>query len=101
MKAWLYVGAKVVCVNNGPLGVGNGCRWAPGEEISEGEIYTISEIRVTGSEVDVRLVERTRHAFGDWAWGYAAERFRPVSTIDTTKTVEALKKLVEKTNVPA
>jgi hypothetical protein len=78
------VGQKVVCVNAGDIdGVpqANGF-WDEGEEIVEGQVYTIHStfLHACGERL-VRLVEVRRTPFSISCHGhdgYAAERFRPV-----------------------
>lgn len=83
-----HVGMKVVCVIDGPDVRASGCRWADGEAVVEGQVYTLTRI-FTDSDgnaiVWLREVERSpisKAFIGDEA-GYGAWRFRPVQTRKT------------------
>lgn len=86
------VGDCVVCVDSES---NPGSIWRSGEELTEGAVYTIREIRVGGltesvcfllNELRRKCEYRTDHLFG-----YRATRFRPVH--DTTTQVELLKRI--------
>lgn len=97
MKAWLYVGARVVCVDAAPH------MWGPAL-LERGKTYTVAAIDerapitiavdgLAGIPADVP------DATGDGLWHWDANRFRPL--VDTSKQIEALRKLVEPSNLPA
>ena len=91
---WLYVGAKVVCVDAAGFRGKNPLR--------EGRTYTVSEIfdalgNFRGSLKSILAVRIAEHENPDaWITGaYAADRFRPVLP-DTTRQVESMKREVER-----
>ncbi len=92
MKSWLRVGAKIVCTNgkgwfeHDPTEPNFG-ESTPGPKM--GEICTVNSIEEWDGELFLGLAEYPCDRNSD----YDAECFAPVSTIDTTKTVEALRKL--------
>lgn len=93
MKPWLYVGAKVT-----PVRFRSGL--APGEpKLMRGGVYTVSEVLELPhwDEPGIRVAETAMPA---WLYYYASA-FKPVSTIDTTRQVEDLKKLMLKGRVEA
>jgi hypothetical protein len=92
MKAWLFVGAKVAFKGGGSHGVAK----CP-HKLVKGEVYTIRGLYETriSKTLAVWLEERPPVAFCDGVEiGWAADNFRPVSTTDTTKTVEAMRNLM-------
>lgn len=98
MKPWLFVGAKVVCVD---ASLHRGARsLAPA--LSEGTTYTVAEVGI-GEESGLLMLALeeipsiplpSRPDQDNMPWRYRADRFRPVSTIDTSKQVEALRSLM-------
>jgi hypothetical protein len=92
MKPWLYVGAKVVCVDAGDT---RGHTWKADKPI-EGAVYTIAavfpsgSVRGDGPTVLLEEIRNTKQTGGV----YGADRFRPVSTIDTKHTVNAMRNLM-------
>jgi hypothetical protein len=95
MKSWLYPGAKVVCVDCADNGLPDG------DGFDEGEVCTVREVMVVWDQVGVRIVGRkgpTHPLFGPDC-PYDANCFRPL--YDTSKQIEALRKLVEPSNLPA
>lgn len=108
MKSWLYVGAKVVCVDASRKAGFHAMR--AHQRPVEGETYTVTWVGPSVQDsglLCVRLAEIQRvgdipgSKFYGVDIGYRADRFRPVSTIDTTHQVNLLKKLVEKKTVEA
>jgi len=90
-------GQKVVCVHAGDRGGLSPGRWDDGEEVIEGDIYTIHSIfqHPHRDETLVRLYEvrRTAQSQEDWGHdGYAAERFRPIVARKTD--ISALKAIL-------
>lgn len=86
MKPWLFVGAKVVCVKKGPWRNDiTSALWDDATDPRNGEVCIVTEVLTRDDAVGIRIAGR--------ASPYNAKHFRPVSTIDTTKTVEALRKL--------
>lgn len=103
MKPWLFVGAKVTPNGFEP---NPDLPWNREADIPQmGAVYTVRRVGLSavpgGSGLCVWLVEIKNVCTVSWPWrrdvyrdcGYSASRFRPVSTIDTTHQVEALKKL--------
>lgn len=95
MKAWLFVGARVVCVDGRES---NSCyNHRPSRGVVEGETYTIRAVQDHGiikGGLGVLLNEITSNiAPSGLEYSWAPERFRPVSTIDTTATVAQLARL--------
>jgi predicted heme/steroid binding protein len=109
MKPWLFVGAKVVCVDAsdiresglqegrayivrkvGPLGTSNRGRIFA----YRGKPYDASLIAVWVEGIHRKAfnTEDGKLICGDFP--FKPERFRPVSTIDTAKTVEAMRSLM-------
>lgn len=87
---WLFVGAKVVCVDDrGVIVIGR----PPCAPLVKGAIYTVAGVFEDPDDgTGVRLFEqRNMSRFGPEDIGFRASRFRPL--IDTTRTVEALRKL--------
>jgi len=108
VKPWLYVGAKVAFIggierSNKPQ------RWGtmvamldPNQTYTVRDIRVFGEIahRIKGDPIGIHLEEVCNPVADLYDTGshepyYPIMFFRPISTIDTTKTVEALKKLVE------
>lgn len=87
MKAWLFVGAKVVVVDFKDSGLPDG------DGFDQDEVVVVREVVVICGMVGVRIVGRmgqTHPIFGaDCPWD--ANCFRPVSSINTDATVAALK----------
>jgi hypothetical protein len=81
------VGDLVECVDASNAA---GCAWAPGEELSEGVIYTIYKTGIADDGVPgVKLVEVRRQNVCGYEW-YNARRFRPFRP----KHIEVLRKIV-------
>lgn len=91
MKNWLYVGAKVVCVDASPhSGANSG-------SLEEGGVYIVDAItsRPKGLEIAVKGVHLDSDSIDvlmDGRLYWRVGRFRPVPP-DTTKAVEALRQL--------
>jgi predicted thioredoxin/glutaredoxin len=85
MKPWLFVGAKVVCVDDSPPRV----EWNA-EHLVKGRVYTISEVD-PAEPVAVALEGLRVRKAGD-AFLYIASRFRPLH--DNSKTIEAMRNLM-------
>lgn len=94
MKPWLYVGAKVVCVDDSPIIRGIH------PKLSKDAVYTVAAIGTQPNGVEIALGEmprtggRCRDEYGDDRFYYNVIRFRPVSTIDTTHTVNEMRSLM-------
>ena len=104
-RPWLFVGCRVVCVEK------IAAPRLPGEIFPEvGATYTVRSIEEASSlsprpgELCTRLEEilNTPQHFidGFMECQFFIERFRPVSTIDTTKTVEAMKQAIATLDFP-
>lgn len=89
MKPWLFVGAKVVCINDCPGRMGN----FDAPKLSLTAVYTIGEIADSLGILHVGLDEIARCPTGE-RWMYGADRFRPVTNTDAQ--VEAMRKLMQK-----
>jgi hypothetical protein len=103
MKAWLYPGARVVCVDDYIPRLGRShSKLKAGVEYTVRWVGHFDNLATGWSGLAVLLEEIKRRSGPENGCEvpYRADRFRPVLP-DTTKTVEALKKLVEKTNVLA
>jgi hypothetical protein len=83
-------GDRVVCVDAEPIeGI-----WQPGEELAEGQVYTIKAIRLDWEgDVVVDLMEVARAKATRRRWGptvgYGAFRFRPVEDIEQFRRIVA------------
>jgi hypothetical protein len=97
---WLYVGAKVTPVRFSGAGDPNAVK------LRKGSVYTVREVLNCNWQGELVLglrLEGISAGFGSNGIERAilASYFRPVSTIDTSKQIEALRKLVEPSNLPA
>lgn len=96
-RPWLYVGAKVVCVNN-VARLSRGCRpMRPAAILTVDAVYTVTEVFCDPARdnfVHVRLAEIQNigmtNGIDGLNLGYRADRFRPVLP-DTTETVAKLR----------
>lgn len=96
MKPWLFVGAKVVCVD---ASLHRGARsLAPA--LSEGTTYTVAEVGI-GEESGLLMLALeeipsiplpSRPDQDNMPWRYRADRFRPLH--DTSKTIEEMRSLM-------
>ncbi len=80
---WLYVGAKVVCVDPG-------YSLPKLPQLVQGEIYVVAEVEERCGEIGVGILGYAGSPSERWGrWIYAARRFKPLH--DSSKTIEALK----------
>lgn len=73
-----HVGQRVVCVNDR---TDPGCEWWPGEKLTVGMVYTVSDTGLSErSRPSIKLFELRRTS--PWHEWYHTERFRPVHDTD-------------------
>jgi hypothetical protein len=93
MKSWLFVGAKVVCVDNAPRKY----FFNPGATLVVGATYTVSgfttDPRYNGALCVILAEQKNPHSRTGHEVGYQADRFRPVLP-DTSKQIEAMRSLM-------
>jgi len=93
MECNFFVGQKVVCVdaNGASRFTGSTTPWEPDEQISDGEIYTITSVHLFHGLIVLHLQEVQRSISARMLWGplagYGAYRFRPVTDISDLKKI--------------
>lgn len=98
------VGQRVVCVNDGAVrGIPyTGGPWDKGEEIRNGEVYTVTRVYVFAGHPSLWLKEVCRSkASRRWCGedvGYLASRFRPLVEKKTDAGMAILKTILDEVN---
>lgn len=93
---WLFVGAKVVCVDadlTSPRGRRGNGTWNP---LVLHAVYTIKDCFYYAGQLTIRLREQSNPDASGGDWGYRADRFAPVTTINTDAAVSQMRELMQK-----
>lgn len=95
---WLFVGARVVCLNADPRAFDETVDgWEPGGAPVEGEVYTVTKVwpesdgHIAVSLAEIQRGPAARRVGNE---GYGAERFAPIRTINTDSQIEAMRNLM-------
>lgn len=95
MAAALEPGMWVICVNAGTIPGQTGGEWTPGDRLTEGAFYQVSDCFVSAlGRPHVELVGKDRSdACEEWGTrvGYDVARFRPLLDGPSQELIEQLK----------